>query len=92
MLPVIHGDEQTKIQILLYSVLTAMLSVLYTVADDSLGYIYLIGSAILGIGLIYYAARLYAGAPRGFAWGLYKFSLLYLAALFTLVMVDSSVG
>ena len=92
MLPVVHGDEQTKIQILLYSVLTAVLSVLYTTADDSLGYIYLTGSIIFGIGLIYYAVRLYVGAPRGFAWSLYKFSLLYLAALFAFVMVDTSVG
>ena len=92
MLPVIHGDDQTKIQILLYSILTAALSVLYTTADESLGLIYLVGSIVMGIGLIYYAARLYAGAPRGFAWSMYKFSLLYLAALFTFVMVDSSVG
>ncbi len=92
MLPVIHGDEQTKVQILLYSVLTAAISVLYTTADEALGYIYLTGSLVLGIGLIYYAARLYRGAPRGFAWSLYRFSLLYLAALFVVVMVDASVG
>lgn len=92
MLPVVHGDEQTKTQILLYSFLVAALSVLYTTIDDSLGYIYLTGSLILGIGLIYYAVRLYRGAPRGFAWSLYRFSLLYLAVLFVLVMVDASVG
>lgn len=91
MLPVIHGDEQTKIQILLYSFLVAAISVLYTTADDALGYIYLTGSLVLGIGLIYYAMRLYRGAPRGFAWSLYRFSLLYLAALFVIIMVDVSV-
>ncbi len=92
MLPVVHGDEQTKIQILLYSFLTAAISVLYTTADAALGYIYLTGSLVLGIGLIYYAARLYRGAPRGYGWKVYRFSLLYLAALFVLVMVDASVG
>ena len=91
MLPVVHGDDQTKAQILLYSVLVAAISVLYTTADAALGYIYLTGSLVLGAGLIYYAARLYRGAPRGFAWSLYRFSLLYLAALFVIVMVDASV-
>lgn len=92
MLPVVHGDDQTKAQILLYSFLVAALSVLYTTADEALGYIYLTGSLVLGAGLIYYAVRLYRGAPRGFAWSLYRFSLLYLAALFVIVMVDASVG
>ena len=92
MLPVVHGDAQTKVQILLYSILTVAVSVLYTTADGALGYIYLTGSLVLGTVLIYYAFRLYRGAPRGFAWSLYRFSLLYLAGLFAIVMVDSSVG
>ena len=92
MLPVVQGDEKTKLLILLYSVLVVAVSVLYTAADTALGYIYLTGSLVLGAGLIYYAARLYRGAPRGFAWSLYRFSLLYLAALFVIIMVDSSVG
>jgi protoheme IX farnesyltransferase len=92
MLPVVQGDEKTKILILLYSVLVVAVSVLYTTADPALGYIYLTGSLVLGAGFIYYAARLYRGAPRGFAWSLYRFSLLYLAALFVIVMVDSAIG
>ncbi len=92
MLPVVHGDKQTKLQILLYSFLVVAVSVLYTTADDALGYIYLTGALVLGIGLIYYSVRLYIGAPRGFAWSLYRYSLLYLAALFVIVMVDASVG
>lgn len=92
MLPVVHGDEQTKLQILLYSFLVVMITILYTAADTALGYIYLTGSIVLGVGLIYYAVRLYRGAPRGFAWSLYRYSLLYLAALFVIVMVDASVS
>lgn len=91
MLPVVQGDYQTKLQILLYSVLVVAVTVLYTTAEPALGYIYLTGSLALGAGLIYYAARLYRGAPRGFAWSLYRFSLLYLAALFVIVMVDSAI-
>jgi protoheme IX farnesyltransferase len=92
MLPVVRGDRETKLQILLYSVLVAAVSILYYTADSALGYIYLTGAAVSGGVLIYMAARLYWNAPRGYAWSLYKFSLLYLAVLFTLVMVDSSVG
>jgi protoheme IX farnesyltransferase len=92
MLPVVRGDRETKLQILLYSVLVAAVSILYYTADPALGYIYLTGAAVSGGVLIYMAARLYWNAPRGYAWSLYKFSLLYLAVLFTLVMVDSSVG
>jgi protoheme IX farnesyltransferase len=92
MLPVVHGDAQTKLQILLYSVLVVAVTVLYTVAESTLGVIYLTTSIALGVGLIYYAVRLYRGAPRGFAWSLYRYSLLYLALLFVAVMVDSAVA
>jgi protoheme IX farnesyltransferase len=91
MLPVIQGDERTKTQILLYSILVVAISILYTTADDSLGYIYLTGASVLGAGLLYYSVRLFWKAPRGFAWSLYRYSLLYLALLFTLAMVDASV-
>jgi protoheme IX farnesyltransferase len=90
MLPVVHGEQQTKLQILLYSVLLVAITVLYYTVDTSLGLVYLIGASVLGAGLLYYAARLYWKAPRGFAWSLYRYSLLYLAALFTLVMIDAS--
>jgi protoheme IX farnesyltransferase len=92
MLPVVHGDAQTKLQILLYSVLVVAVTILYTVADPVLGMIYLTTSMVLGAGLIYYAVRLYRGAPRGFGWSLYRSSLLYLTLLFTAVMVDSVVA
>lgn len=92
MLPVVHGEAETKLQILLYTFLVVAVTVLYTTADDALGYIYLTGSLVLGAGLIYYAVRLFRGAPRGFAWSMYRYSLMYLAALFVIVMVDSSVG
>lgn len=92
MLPVVQGEERTRTQILLYSILVVAISVLYTAADASLGYVYLTGSSILGAGLLYYAIKLYWKAPRGFAWSLYRYSLLYLALLFVLAMVDASVA
>ena len=91
MLPVVLGDRQTKLQMLLYSVLVSGVSILYFAVEPALGYLYLAGASALGAGLVYYAARLYWRAPTGFAGSMYRYSLLYLALLFTLVMVDASI-
>ena len=92
MLPVVRGEAVTRVQILLYSILVAMFSLLFVTVESSLGYIYLIGAAVLGAGLVFEAVRLLRQADRAAASRLYRFSLLYLAILFALVMIDASVG
>lgn len=90
MLPVVAGKRHTTLQILLYSLLVSIVSVLFSVVETKLNYLYFFGSVFLGVILVYYAFRLHLNAPKGFAWSLYRYSLLYLAGIFTLIMVDVS--
>ncbi len=92
MLPVIEGEARTRVSIMLYSVLLGALSVLFVTATPALGTIYVAGASVLSLILIWYAFKLLRTKTRNAAWGLYRFSLLYLALLFLFVMVDGSIA
>jgi heme o synthase len=81
MLPVVRGEDETRRQILLYSVLLYAVSQLPFCAGG-LGAVYLVASLILGGAFIGGSVLLYRRADRRSALRLYLFSLLYLALLF----------
>jgi heme o synthase len=87
MLPVVRGEDETRRQILLYSVLLYAVTQLPFCAGG-FGAVYLVTSMALGLGFIYGAARLYRRADRPSALRLYLYSLAYLAALFCAMVVD----
>lgn len=87
MLPVTHGNEFTRLQILLYTLLLAAITIM-PFASKMSGWLYLIGALVLNGIYIGYAVRLYrhysdALAKRAFVW-----SIQYLAMLFALMLVD----
>lgn len=88
MLPVVAGVRETKKSILLYTVLMLALTSMFY-ATGAVGLIYISASAIAGILFIYYAWRLWKNSDIQGAKGLYLYSLLYLAILFTAIIVDS---
>jgi protoheme IX farnesyltransferase len=88
MLPVARGEHETRRQILLYSVLLYAVTQLPFCAGG-FGIPYLIGSLVLGLGFIWGAVRLYVGAERRQALQLYLYSLLYLACLFAVMVLDA---
>jgi heme o synthase len=88
MLPVVHGERETRRQILLYSVLLYAVTQLPFCAGG-FGVIYLVCSLTLGLGFIAGAARLYRRADRRSALTLYLFSLAYLALLFCSMVADA---
>jgi len=92
MLPVVRGVEHTTVQIMLYSVILSALTILFGVVSEPLGWIYMIGAAVLCLAFIWYALLLTRNPDRPAAARLYKYSLLYLALFFVLVMVDSIVA
>ena len=92
MLPVVRGVEHTTVQIMLYSVILSTLTILFGVVSEPLGWIYMIGAAALSLAFIWYALLLTRSPERPAATRLYKYSLLYLALFFVLVMVDSVVA
>ncbi len=92
MLPVVRGVEHTSTQILLYTAVLFALTVLFGLVAGALGWTYMTGTVVLGIGFLWYAYRLKLEPDRPAATRLYKYSLLYLALLLVLVMVDSVVA
>ncbi len=87
MLPVVRGDEETRRQILLYSILLSALTA-SMFAFGLLGPIYLVGSLVLGGLLILYSVQLCQEADQAAARRLYKYSLLYLPLLFAAMIMD----
>lgn len=92
MLPVVEGDRRAQVAIVLYSGLLAALTLVFVAAEPALGLVYFSGAAALNAGLIWYALKNLRTATKKAAWSLYRFSLLYLAVLFVLVMVDGSLN
>ena len=87
MMPVAHGEAATRTQILLYSIqlfIITMLPVLFR----SLGILYLIAAAVLGVGLIRMSVLLIRRADGAAARRMYKYSTAYLAFLFLAMMID----
>jgi heme o synthase len=89
MLPVVRGEEETRRQILLYTVLLYAVTQLPFCAGG-LGVAYLVPSMLLGAGFIYFSARLYRSRERRWALKTYLFSLAYLAALFLAMAVAAN--
>jgi heme o synthase len=93
MLPVVRGEDETRRQILIYTVLLYAVTQLPFCAGG-LGAIYLVVSMVLGMGFIAGAIRLYRqagrspGIARRCALQLYLYSLAYLALLFCAMVSD----
>ena len=91
MLPVMRGEVATHWSILLYVVLVNVLTVLFFLSTSSLGYLYLVIVLVLGGLFGYFAWRLLMEKHRAATLRLYKYSILYLALVFLVVMVDGSI-
>lgn len=87
MLPVVAGDEETKRQILIYTILTVGLSLVLTPLG-MMGVAYLIMAALLGLLFLRDVVNLLRYDTTARRWALYRFSLLYLFLLFVAMMVD----
>jgi protoheme IX farnesyltransferase len=90
MLPVVRGEEETRRQILLYTVLLYAVTQLPFCAGG-LGVAYLVPSMLLGAGFIYFSARLFRSRNRRWALRTYLYSLAYLAALFLSMAIAANV-
>ena len=90
MLPVVRGEEETRRQILLYTVLLYAVTQLPFCAGG-LGVAYLLPSMLLGAGFIYFSARLYRNRDRRWALRTYLYSLAYLALLFLSMAIAANV-
>ncbi len=87
MLPVTHGIEFTRLQVLLYTILLVVVTVLPFVFGMS-GLIYLAGALALGALFLYYAVRLKWAPVPGLAMRTFGYSIIYLMGIFTLLLTD----
>jgi protoheme IX farnesyltransferase len=88
MLPVIHGEQRTKFEMLAYTLILLPLS-LMPAFFGALGAFYAIAAALLGARLLWYCIRLRRErATTPLAWRMYRYSLVYLALLFVAMGVD----
>jgi protoheme IX farnesyltransferase len=87
MLPVTHGVEYTRWQILLYTLLLLLVTVLPWVAGMS-GLCYLGGALVLGVVFVWHAWRLMDPPDERYAMHVFGYSIAYLMALFALLLVD----
>jgi protoheme IX farnesyltransferase len=88
MLPVVRGAEETRRQILQYSLaLFATTLVLYPVGH--MGPVYLATAVVLGGLFVYRALRLWRERTPALARSLFTFSIAYLALLFVAVAADA---
>jgi protoheme IX farnesyltransferase len=90
MLPVVRGEEETRRQILLYTVLLYAVTQLPFCAGG-LGVAYLVPSMLLGAAFIYFAVTLLRTRERRWALRTYLFSLAYLALLFLSIAIAANV-
>jgi protoheme IX farnesyltransferase len=88
MLPVVRGEDETRRQILLYSILLYAVTQLPFCGGGGLDYLYVAASAVLGLMFIALAVALQRLKTRKAALRLYLFSLLYLALLFASMVAD----
>jgi heme o synthase len=86
MLPVVAGEDETRRQIMLYTVLLYAVTQLPFCAGG-LGVAYLVPSMLLGAGFIGFSYMLLRTKSRKWALRTYLFSLLYLALLFVSMAV-----
>ena len=87
MLPVTHGIVYTKLNILLYTVLLVVVSILPFVVGMS-GWLYLITALGLGGGFLYWAWRLYRTDEPSIAMRTFRYSIVYLMFLFVFLLID----
>jgi protoheme IX farnesyltransferase len=87
MLPVTHGETYTRWHILYYTLILLAVSLMPFVIGMS-GLIYLFAAAALGIGFVYWAVILLNNKNPRAAIETFRYSIVYLAALFVALLVD----
>ena len=87
MLPVTHGVAFTRLQILLYTLLLLVASLLPYVTRMS-GIVYLVGAVALGAGFVYYALALMFRDDPALPMRTFGYSIVYLFGIFACLLVD----
>ncbi len=87
MLPVTHGIPYTRLQIVLYTILLVLTTLLPYLTGMS-GFIYLAAATMLNARFLYYVLTLHRGLRPEMPILTFRFSINYLMLLFAALIVD----
>ncbi len=87
MLPVTHGVEFTRLQILLYTILLLLVTLLPYLTGMS-GLIYGASALLLDLGFIYYALLMMRNKDNKTAMKTFVYSIVYITVLFAALLID----
>jgi protoheme IX farnesyltransferase len=87
MLPVTHGDKFTRLHVLLYTVILTAVTLMPFVTRMS-GAIYLASALVLDAFFLWYAVRIYVAYSDRLAQQTFRYSIVYLMALFAALLLD----
>ena len=87
MLPVTHGVEFTKLQIILYTIIMILVSIFPFVVMMS-GVFYLVSALVLGAIFLYYSFALYFDEKNEHAFPTFIFSIYYIFLIFAALLID----
>lgn len=87
MLPVTHGEKYTKLNIVLYTFILIVVSLLPFVTR-MMGWLYLLGAIVLGVAYLYYVFVLFFSEKKERGMDAFWYSIVYLMALFVIMLLD----
>jgi len=87
MLPVTHGDRFTRLHVLFYTIILVAVSLLPFTSHMS-GYLYLAATVMLDAVFLGFAIKIYVDYSDKLAQRTFRYSIVYLSALFAALLVD----
>ncbi len=87
MLPVTHGAQYTRLQVLLYTILLIIVTLLPYLTGMS-GLIYLASVIPLNLGFLYFSIQMIITKEDRIAMKTFGFSIIYLTAIFSTLLID----
>ena len=87
MLPVTHGDKFTRLHVLFYTVILSAVTLMPFVTRMS-GAVYLAAAIVLDAVFLWYAIRIYIAYSDPLAQRAFRYSIVYLTALFAALLID----
>lgn len=87
MLPVVKGEQETRLQIFIYTLELVALTLLMPVFKVG-GSVFLVSAVVLGLWIIYAAWKVLKKPGNKVAWQMYRYSSMYLAFIFLALVID----
>lgn len=88
MLPVVKGEQEARRQIFIYTLELVALTLLMPLGGLG-GWLYFVGALLLGVWLVHTAWKVWKVEGNKVAWKMYRYSSIYLALLFVVMMADA---